>query len=219
MRKILCIPLACLLAAGCASVKDQAIYTFAGYDAKVDRYIERNPNRPAEIKGGLRIKALVKGMNAFEAKLCLGSPTETERVNDESGIIETWSYTERSSDEVEYRRFDVPIATLTFTNSPGGLMLSEWVIYKSGARGTLASARSSTDRERKQAPAAPVSNVKWPSLRLDRVVVNKQGISAVINDQTVKEGQVIEGATVSSIRSSGVLVKYQGETRLLKREK
>jgi hypothetical protein len=60
--------------------------------------------------------------------------------------------------------------------------------------------------------------VVWPKLRLAGVLsaVDRGQESALINDQIVTRGQVIEGVSIVSISRSGVQVEYQGETRILR---
>ncbi|MBA4386514.1 MAG: hypothetical protein C0404_00955 [Verrucomicrobia bacterium] len=221
MRNIIWIPLACLVVSGCSTVRNQAVSLFGDRDSKVAVYIEQHPALSSDVKAGLRAGTVAKGMNGEEVKLCMGRPSKVESSELQGVSQEIWSYKERSKADTDFRQFDVPVALLTFAGSSGEKILTDWEFYGANPHDPQpAKAKpAKTEPPAAQPAAAPrASSVDWPTLKLDRVLVTRQGISAFINDQEVKEGSTIEGATVVFIRAGGVTVKYKGETKVLKRE-
>ncbi len=211
MRLVL-LMIASILAAGCANsgirtAADDIFSNVAGifsHDARVANYLKAHPDLPEDIRNGIKSGKLVKGMDKDQVTLCMGKPNKMEV--SQSGPVkeETWDYSERRKAGSSIFDADVPIATLTFIEGPGGMSLSNWKFY-------------GTESPLKKAQVKAPPSVAWPELRLDKIVIKRDDVTAIINGQLVEEGSTINGATVVTINVKGVLVKYKGETRLLKR--
>lgn len=55
-------------------------------------YIDSHPDLPEEIRQGILVGTIVKGMNKKEVILSLGKPTKKDIFNDAFGAMEVWTY-------------------------------------------------------------------------------------------------------------------------------
>ena len=222
-----------------ASVGCTTLTSYFSPEGRIDRYIERHPERPQDIRQALQNEMLCKGMTPEEVKLCWGSPNERKETREDGAYEEVWSYFEKhnndaSSGDGSYLfAYTVPLGRAVFTKTGKDLVLSEWMLYGSeqgaasemsgrgqhragSADGRVPPARgaeSSSLNPPKITPSADLS--RWPALRVTGILRSGQQQVALINNTTVSPGDTIHGATVVAISPTGVYLQYGAETIVL----
>lgn len=64
-------------------------------------------------------------------------------------------------------------------------------------------------------PAITKKSASWPVINLTGFGTAPDGRLAIINGKIMREGQTIEGATITHILAHKIIMEYQGETRSL----
>jgi hypothetical protein len=171
--------------------------------AKVVRYLENNPERPAALQEALVAGEPYVGMTRQEVIFCWGKPDKVETSAEGLNKREVWTYT--SKPVTEHRMswdMVVELAEVVFEGVDKELVMT--------------SSEDFIETAAQRAAAAPPPPTPWPKLTLSGIMTDGEAKVAVLNGKLLPVGGVIQGVTVAAIEPNGVRLTFDKQTRFLK---
>jgi hypothetical protein len=170
-------------------------------DARVARYLEEHPDRPAAIQDALVAATPCVGMTRREVIFCWGKPDKVATSVEGLNKTVVWTYTSKPvTEHVMSWNMVVELAEVVFEGPDEELV--------------VVSSEEFTKTAAKRAAAAPPP---WPDLKLTGIMADGQAKVAVLNGKLVPVGGVIEGVTVTAIEAKGVRLKFGQQTKFLRK--
>ena len=171
--------------------------------ARVARYLEDNPDRPAAIRDALAAGTPCVGMTRREVSFCWGKPDKVATSVQGLTHEEVWTYTTKPVTE-HRMSWDIVVD------------LAEVVFRGQGDDLVVVSSEEFAKTAAKRAAAAPPAPKPWPKLALTGIMTDGRAKVAVLNGELVPQGGVIQGVTVTAIEANGVRLTFGQQTRFLK---
>jgi hypothetical protein len=172
-------------------------------DARVARYLEKHPERPAALRDALTAGEPYVGMTRQEVIFCWGKPDKVETSVEGLNQEEVWTYTTKPVTE-HRMSWDMVVE------------LAEVVFQGVGEDLVVTSSEDFIETAAERAAAAPPAPKPWPKLALTGIMTQGRTKVAVLNGKLLPVGGVIQGVTVAAIEPNGVRLKFNQQTRFLK---